>query len=167
MNRRWYDQQPNCVHLIEQIKSMPQAEMRDFSAKVLIHVAEKLKKNVYQRSKTIAEVNSLGREALQGLYRYGEERRRWYDQEAAVHKSVGLFYTLNADGLYILGDKLGDTLGLIAIYAQVCEQLQQAPNTKEIANITLMALKTGRQEAEELLISVIGKERYLTFKTTQ
>lgn len=160
MNRRWYDQEASCTRLLTQIQGMPQPEIREFASQVLLNFGEKLRKGLHDRDKKKWEVNSIGHNAIQGLYRYGEEKRRWYDQEPTLHKAVGTLYTLNPEGLAILGFKLGDTFGLLQVYAQVCTQLNELPNLKEMGRIATTALQTGTKEAEDILVSLIGPDLY-------
>lgn len=160
MNRRWYDQEASCPRLITQIQGMPQHEIREFASQVLLNFGEKLRKGMHERDKKKWEVNSIGHSGIQGLYRYGEEKRRWYDQEPALHKAVGTLYTLNSEGLGILGFKLGDTFGLLQVYATVCAQLGEKPNLKEMGRIATTALQTGTKEAEEILVNLIGPDLY-------
>lgn len=156
--RRWYDQERSCHQLLLQIRSMPQPQAREFCARVIAHIAEKLRKEV--QKKGMGGVSSIGVPALSSLYRFGSQRHRWYDGDPVIHKTVGLMYTLPTAGLSALGFKLGDTMGLMQIYASVCHQLDQPPDMKEMAKICITSLQAGREEAEEVLISIIGKDLY-------
>ncbi len=160
MDRRWYDQEKSCPRLISQLRDIPQTEVREFCARVLINFCEKLRKEIHERDKRTLAVNSMGHSGIQGLYRYGEEKRRWYDQDPVLHKAVGSLYSLNPEGLGIIGFKLGDTYGLMQIYATVCQQIEQPPDLKEMARIATTALKTGTKEAEEILVGLIGQDLF-------
>lgn len=160
MNRRWYDQEASCPRLLEQIRDIPQAEIREFCARVMINFGEKVRKEINERDKRNLAVNSIGQQGLTALYRYGEEKQRWYDRDPVLHKAVGVFYTLSAEGLGLVGFKLGDTFGLLQVYGTVCAQLDQPPNMKEMAQIATTALNTGTQEAEEILVALVGQDLY-------
>lgn len=160
MNRRWYDQEDACPRLLTQIQGMPQLEIREFCARVLLNFGEKLRKGIQERDKRNLDISPIGHAAIQRLYRYGEQRRRWYDDEPGLHKAVGVLYTLNPEGLKILGYKLGDTFGLLQVYATVCAELDQAPDLKAMGHIATTALQTGVQEGEEILVSLIGRDLY-------
>jgi hypothetical protein len=160
MNRRWYDQEASCPKLLKQIQGMPQPEIREFCSRVLINFAEKVRKEINGRDKRNNEVNSIGHVAIQVLYRYGEEKERWYDKDPVLHKAVGSLYTLNLEGLAIVGFKLGDTFGLLQIYGTVCDQLDQPADIREMARIATTALKAGTREAEEILVHLVGQDLY-------
>ncbi|MCE3235510.1 MAG: hypothetical protein K0Q50_1690 [Vampirovibrio sp.] len=160
MNNRWYDRDPACPRLIKQIQGMQQPELREFCARTLINFCEKLRKEIQLKDRKNRGINSIGLTALTGLYRFGQRRRRWYDQEPALHKAVGMLYSLPEIGLSVIAYKLGDTFGLLQIYSIVCSQVDQPPNMKDIAKITTTALKTGKEEAESILVSLIGSDLY-------
>jgi hypothetical protein len=160
MNRRWYDQEASCPKLLKQIQGMPQPEIREFCGRVLINFTEKVRKEINERDKRNQEVNSIGHVAIQVLYRYGEEKGRWYDQDPVLHKAVGTLYTLNLEGLGIVGFKLGDTFGLFQIYATVCAQLDQPADMREMARIATTSLIVGTREAEEILVNLVGQDLY-------
>ncbi|HEY9746322.1 MAG TPA: hypothetical protein V6C99_08905 [Oculatellaceae cyanobacterium] len=158
--RRWYDQEISCTRLIEQIRGMYQPTCQEFCARVLIHVAEKLRKEILQKTKHSAKVSSIGASGIAGLYNFGHESRRWYDQHPTIQKAVGSLYGLPLEGLTVVGFKLGDTMGLIQVYSTVCEQIAQEPELEALAKICTTALQDGRSEAEEVLISIVGQDLY-------
>jgi hypothetical protein len=159
-DRRWYDQEIYCHRLLEHIKDMPQPELREFCARVLIHFADRLRKEISRKGANTMGVNSIGAPAISSLYKFGEKRRRWYDQEPVTQKAVSLLYTLPRDGLSALGFKLGDTFGLLQVYAAVCDQVDQTPDMKEMTNICTTSLQAGVKEAEEVLVDIVGKDLY-------
>ena len=158
--RRWYDQEIICTRLMDQIRDMSQPECREFCARVVIHFAEKLRKELQQKGRHSANVSSIGAIGISGLYNFGHEKRRWYDQDAAVQKAASLLYGLPAEGLTVMGFKLGDTIGLIQVYSTVCEQIAQAPDLAVLTKICTTALQAGRKEAEETLIEIVGQDLY-------
>jgi hypothetical protein len=158
--RRWYDQEMTCTRLMEQIREMPQPECREFSARVVIHFAEKIRKEILHKGRHSAKVSSIGATGITGLYNFGHETRRWYDDDPAIQKAAGLLYGLPAEGLSVVGFKLGDTIGLIQVYASVCEQIAQSPDLGDLTKICTTSLQAGRKEAEETLISIVGQELY-------
>lgn len=160
MNQRWYDQEPSCSRLIQEIREISQPEIREFCGRVLINFGDKVRKEINERDKRHLAVNSIGQQGLSALYRYGEERERWYDQDSVLHKAIGIFYTLSPEGLGIVGFKLGDSFGLLRVYATVCQQLGQPPGLKEMASIATTALNVGTQEAEEVLVELVGLDLY-------
>lgn len=160
--RRWYDQERSCHRLFKQMQQMPQPEIREFCGRVIIHFCERLRKEMSKKGAGAFGVNSIGAPAISSLYRFGEKRRRWYDDEPVLHKAAGMMYTLSQAGLSVLGYKLGDTFGLIQVYAQVCDQVEQLPDVKDMANICTTSLQAGMEEAEEVLISIVGKELYVS-----
>lgn len=164
--RRWYDQEKTCRKLLEQVKAMPQAETREFCARVMINIGEKIRKELQKQGADNLKVSSIGVSALSGLYQYGQRKHRWYDKSPALHKAAGLFYTLPPEGLAILGFKLGDTFGLLQIYATVCDQVDQAPSTKAMAEICTTAMRAGKKEAEEILVAIVGKDLYQSISHT-
>lgn len=160
LNRRWYDQEPACSRLIEQIRRIPQAEIREFCARVALHFIEKFRKEMQRKGKTSLAVNSIGIPAIAGLYQFGHQRNRWYDTDPLIHKTVGLLYTLPLEGLAVIGFKLGDSFGMIEIYAQVCQQLGQPADLKDLTRICTTTLQAGKGEARNLLIDMVGPELY-------
>ncbi len=163
MNRRWYDNEPACTRLLEQLKGTQHPEIRDFAARIMIHFCERLRKELANKDKLSSRVNSLGVEGLTSLYRFGSQKMRWYDESPDVHKAIGYLYTMPMEGLSVIGFKLGDTFGLLQVYSAVCYQLGQAPAQAEMTKIALTALESGREDAEEALISIVGKELYEAF----
>jgi hypothetical protein len=165
VNRRWYDKEITCHRLMEQIRAMPQPEVREFCARVVIHFAEKLREEIHKKGKK-GMLNSLGAPAIAGLYRFGHQKRRWYDRDPVLHKAAGYFYMLPLEGLAAIGFKLGDALGLIQIYALVCSQVDEKPDMAEMIRISKTAMQAGKAEAEAILISIIGKELYQSLTVT-
>lgn len=158
--RRWYDQETACARIMEQIRNMAIPECQEFSARVLIHFAEKLKKEIMQKGRHSAKVSSIGTPGIAGLYNFGHETRRWYDQYPTVQKAASLLYGLPVEGLSVLGFKLGDTIGLIQVYSTVCEQVPQQPDLSDLTKICTTALQAGLKDAEDVLISIVGEEFY-------
>jgi hypothetical protein len=105
----------------------------------------------------------MGLPALQGLYMAKREQRRWYDKEPILQKAIGTMYSLPKDGLSVLSFKLLDTFGLIAMYSFVCDQLGQDPTVRDLLNIVLTGLQEGKDEAEEVLSDIVGKDLYDAF----
>jgi hypothetical protein len=160
MERRWYDNEPACTRLIIQLKGMQHPEIRDFAARIMIHFSERLRKALSSKDKLSSRVNSLGVGALTSLYKFGSYKRRWYDHAPELHKAIGQLYTLPHEGLSVIGFKLGDTFGLLQVYSAVCYQLGQLPAQKEMTKIALTALQSGKKEAEEALIAIVGRDLY-------
>lgn len=160
MNNRWYDLDPACPRLIKQIQGMQQPEIREFSARILINFCEKLRKEIHIKGKKNQGVNSIGVSALTGLYRFGHKKRRWYDKDPVLHKAVGMLYSLPDVGLSVIAYKLGDTFGLLQVYSLVCTQVDQQPDMADLTKIATTSLKTGKEEAESILISLVGKDLY-------
>ena len=156
MQRRWYDQEPACEPLLQQLSSIQSGEIREFCARMIIHFTERIR--------ALLEPNgaprSLGLPALQDRFLARQERRRWYDPDPVLQKAIGGLYSLPPEGLSALSFRLGDTLGLIALYDYVCERLQQAPVTEELVEITQASLQAGQEEAQEVLQEIIGKDLF-------
>lgn len=160
MDRRWYDSEPACSQLIRQMKKMRQEEVRDFAAKIMVHFCERVRKALSDKDKFTSRVKSLGVNAIHSLYKGRSRSRRWYDEVPEVKKAIDQLYTLPMEGLTVIGFKLGDTFGLLQIYSAVCYQLGQLPDQQEMIKISLAALQSGKTEAEEVLISIVGRELY-------
>lgn len=160
MDRRWYDTEPACTRLLVPLKGIYQPEIRDFSARIMIHFCERLRKSLASKDKLSSRVKSLGINALGSLYKFSSHKRRWYDHSVEIHKAMGYLYTLPEEGLAVIGYKLGDTFGLLQIYSAVCHQLGQIPAQTEMTKIALTALQSGREEAEEVLVAIVGRELY-------
>ena len=160
MDRRWYDQEPACTQLLKQLRQIEQPEIRHFCVNLMTHFCERLRKSLANKDKVSSKVNALGITAVTSLYRFGSERRRWYDDVPELHRAVGLLYTMPREGLTVIGYKLGDVVGLLQVYSVVCQQLNQIPDQKEMSKIALAALQMGKKEAEEIIISIVGKDLY-------
>ena len=161
-NRRWYDKEPTCTKLVEQMKGIRHTEVREFAAKCLLHFTERVRKLVQAQQGGGGPV-SLGLPALQGLYMAKREHRRWYDEEKILQKAIGGLYGLPKEGLTALSFKLYDTFGLMAMYSFVCDQLGQDPTVDDLLNIAKTGLQEGKEEAEELLADIVGKDLYDAF----
>jgi len=159
-DRRWYDREPACSNLVAQMKGIRQPEVRDFAAKVMIHFCERVRKALADKDKFSSRVKSLGINALTSLYKGRRRERRWYDHDVEAKKAIDQLYTLPPEGLSVIGYKLGDTFGLLQVYSSVCQQLGQYPAGTEMTKIAMTALQSGRQEAEEVLITIVGRELY-------
>jgi len=163
MERRWYDCEPACSKLILQLEDIQQPEIRDFCAKVMIHFCERVRKAIADKDKFSSRVKSLGFSALNSLYKGRTRTRRWYDnlpEEKETQRAINQLYTLPQEGLTVIGFKLGDTFGLMQIYSAVCYHLGQIPSQREMTQIALTALQSGKKEAEEVLIAIVGQELY-------
>jgi hypothetical protein len=154
--RRWYDQEFVCRRLLDQIREMPQTETREFCARVILHFAEKLRKECQDQGM----LSSIGIPGIHALYKFGHYKNRWYDENQVMLMAVGALYTLPPEGLSAIGYKLGDTFGLIKVYAQVCGQVEQPPDVKDLARICTTSLQAGVEEAREVLIKIIGPDLY-------
>ncbi len=159
-NRRWYDQEPACTLLLKQIQDMPQPEVRTFCARIIINFSEKLRKAIHQKRAEGVHLGSVQQSALSSLYKFGYEKNRWYDKEPSLYMAVATFYTLPPEGLAALGFQLGDTFGLILIYARVCHQLGHPPETADLVKICMTALQVGIQEGSAVLIDLVGQDLY-------
>jgi hypothetical protein len=159
-DRRWYDREPACSNLVAQMQGIQSPDVRDFAAKVMIHFCERVRKALSDKDKFSTRVKSLGLGAVASLYKGRTRTRRWYDKDPEAKKAIDQLYTLPLQGLSVIGYKLGDTFGLLQIYSIVCELLGQPPAKDEMSKITLTALQSGRQEAEEVLITLVGSELY-------
>jgi len=160
MKRRWYDQDPACPRILNQIQGIPQPEVREFCARLMVNLCEKLRKEIQHREKDTSNISSLGMSALTARYWYGQNKRRWYDSELVLHKAIGMLYSMPQIGLSVIGYMLKDAVELVEIYAVVCQQVEQPPNMAELSRIATTALKSGRQEAEAILIGLVGKDLY-------
>jgi len=160
--RRWYDQDIQCMQLIQQIEGMLQPECREFCARVIIHFAEKLRKDILHKGRHTLSVSSIGASAISGLYNYGHRKRRSYDNDPLIHRTVGLLYSLPIEGLTVLGFKLGDTIGLIETYSMVCTYKGMGIDLTVLTRICTTALQAGKAEAEEMLIAIVGQSLYET-----
>lgn len=160
MKRRWYDKDPACPRIFRQIEGIPQPEVREFCARLLVNVCEKLRKEIQHRVKDSSNISSMGVTALTARYWYGQNKRRWYDDELVLHKGIGMLYSMPQIALSVIGYVLKDAVELVAIYAVVCQQVEQPPSTAELSKIATTAMKSGRQEAEAILIGLVGKDLY-------
>ena len=163
MYRRWYDQEPNCTKLLVHLRTMKDDEVRLYCARMINHFGEGVRKEI--QHKNTAGVTSIGLPGLEYLYKYGTQRRRWYDMEQSIQKAVGILYTLPPEGLVAMGFKLGDTLGLIAVYDMVCAEINQKATMHDLVNISKKALNEGKEEAETLLASIVGEDIYYSLGT--
>lgn len=157
--QRWYDQEPACARVLEQIHAIHHPEIQDTCGRIIIHLAERIRK-LLSKSYSGAGLSSMGPLGLSSLYRFGQHSRRWYDTRPTLLKAVSVIYRLPPQGLSALGYKLGDTFGLIQIYANVCTQLGQEPTDSDIIQICKTAFQDGPEEAEDVLANIIGKELY-------
>lgn len=146
--------------LLGQVKDMPQPEVRTFCARIIINFAEKLRKAIHQKKAEGVHLGSVQQSALASLYKFGYEKNRWYDKEPSVYMAVATFYTLPPEGLSALGFQLGDTFGLIQIYAKVCDQLGHPPETGDLVKICMTSLQVGVQEGSAVLIDLVGHDLY-------
>ncbi len=158
MYQRWYDQEPNCTKLLVYLKNIRQREVQLFCARMIRHFAEQTRKDI--QYKNSASITSIGHVGVERLYKYGQHKRRWYDQDLDLHKAAGALYTLPSEGIVVVGYKLGDTLGLISVYATVCHELGEEASTHMLVKISKTALQDGKEEAEEMLKSLIGDDLY-------
>jgi hypothetical protein len=166
MDRRWYDREPACSNLLMPLKGIYQPEVRDFSARIMIHFCERLRKSLASKDKLSSRVKSLGVNALTSIYNFRNHNRRWYDHSPELHKALSYLYTLPEGGLGVIGHKLGDTFGLLQVYSAVCHQLGQVPAQQEMTKIALTALKSGQKEAEEVLVAIVGRDLYNAISDT-
>src|SRR5262249_3038693 len=110
--------------------------------------------------KNTSGITSIGLPGLEYLYKFGTQRRRWYDQDSVIQKAVGMLYTLPPEGLVAMGFKLGDTFGLIGVYDAICQELNQHPSIHDMVAISKLALNEGKESAETLLASIVGEDIY-------
>jgi len=158
MYRRWYDQEPNCTKLLVHVRTIKDDEVRLYCARMISHFTEGVRKEI--QYKNTAGITSIGLPGLEYLYKFGTQRRRWYDQEQVIQKAVGMLYTLPPEGLVAMGFKLGDTFGLIGVYDTVCAEIGQPPSIHDIIAISKTALNEGKEAAETLLASIVGEDIY-------
>ncbi len=157
---RWYDQSPPCAKLLKELQAIEQPVILEFCARIIINFAERLKKEIQSRERNTVGLNQIGVSAISGLYRFGSEKRRWYDNNEVLHKAVGLLYTQTLEGLNTISHKLGDTVGLLRVYSQVCTELSAPVVTDNMTRIAMTGLQTGNEEAARILIDIVGAEAY-------
>lgn len=154
--RRWYDQEPVCHHLMNQIQLVPQPEAQQFCGRLLGQLAEQMRKRIQETNQS--QATSIGFRAIEGLYGFNQHHRRWYDHVQPVHRAVSRLYMLPSEGLVALGFSSGDLFGLLSVYAQVCDELKQKPSAEEMATITRKVLFEGQDQGAAFLKLLIGDE---------
>ncbi len=158
MYQRWYDQEPNCTKMLVHLREIKQPEVQEFCGRMMLTVGEHLRKEVQRQSDR--GVSSIGIGGIEALYQFSREKRRWYDTITSVKQAVNLLYTLPPEGIVAYGFALGDTMGLISIYSQVCIDTKQKPTINDLVNISKTSLEQGLPEAIDLLKSLIGDELF-------
>jgi hypothetical protein len=64
------------------------------------------------------------------------------------------------EGLAALGFHMGDTIGLVSIYAQVCHEIGIPPSVPEMVRIFKTSLYLGKDEALDLMRELVGDELF-------
>lgn len=154
---RWYDKEAGCTELVDLMRAMRQEEIREFAARLIIQLTERIQEQLNSRG---GSHKSLGLPALRELYLARGHVRRWYDTEVIIKRAIGCFYSLPTEGLTVLTFKLRDTFELVAMYSYVCHQLGQDPSSKDLLGIARNGLHEGKEEAEEFLSELVGKDLY-------
>lgn len=158
MYQRWYDQEPTCTKLLIHLKQIRQKDVQQFCARMLKLFAEQLRHEIQLKNES--SITSIGLTGVERLYKYGSKRRRWYDQDQVLHKAVGALYTLPPEGITAIGFKLGDTFGLMSVYATVCYEVDEEPSIQTLVKISQTSLQEGHQEAEAMLVSLVGEDLF-------
>lgn len=158
MYRRWYDQEPLCTKMLSNLHEIKQPEVVEFCIKIIDHFAENIRRQI--QIKNSSGVTSIGLSGLKHLYNYRREHRRWYDSEPEIQRIVGVLYTLPPEGLISLGFTLGDTIGMINIYAGVCAEIEEEPKTTDLMEITKAAVEDGKEHAMGLLKELVGDDLF-------
>jgi len=156
--RRWYDQESTLTRSLEQVKRMPQPEIQSFCGKILRHLSEQMRRQIQASNQN--GVTSIGLQGLEGLYHFKKQERRWYDPMAELQQAVGSLYRLPSEGLVALGFSLGDTIGLVSIYAQVCQELKEDPKPREMVLLMQKILMEGQDEAAAFVKSLVGNDLF-------
>jgi hypothetical protein len=154
---RWYDKDPGCTRMVAQIQDIRQEEVRRFASELLLQFAERLLLRIQEQS---SGPKSMGLAAIKNRYLASQYTRRWYDHDPLLKKTFGIFYRLPMEGLTALAFLLNDTLGLLGVYASVCEQLDQPPDSNDLTHITRTSLFQGPEEAASVLQQLVGLELF-------
>jgi hypothetical protein len=153
--QRAYDVEPACRIIMEQIRSMRQVSVQEFSAQILTQFAEgilELERNT--------GLKSLGISAIKNLYLTRRYHRRWSDSNPILQKAFDMFYVLSPEGLSSLCFQLNDIFGLIAIYSYACEQTEKIPNLEELMVVTRAGVFQGTPDAELQVMALLGEKTY-------
>lgn len=161
-DRRWYDKEPACTKLVEQLKALEHPRVREFCGKLLLRFIDEVRQVLQNKKGELSPV-SLGLPALQGLYKGKQNHHRWYDDDKIMQRAISTLYSLPLAGLSALSFKLSDTLGLIGVYDYVCIQIGQEPVVRELFNITKSGVEVGKDEAERILTEIVGPDLYEVF----
>ena len=144
--------------MLSSLEGIKQPEVVEFCTHVISHFSDNIRRQI--QLKNSSGVTSIGLSGLKHLYNYRREHRRWYDEFSDIQGMVGVLYTLPPEGLITLGFTLGDTIGMIAIYANVCYEIDEPPKVNDMVEITKAAVESGKDEAMGLLKELIGDDLF-------
>ena len=140
------------------VRTMKHVEVQEFCGRMLNHFAEQIRKQI--QYKNHAGITSIGVEGIQQLYQFKRNQRRWYDQVKPVQKAVAAMYTLPPEGLTALSFAVGDTLGLISVYSQVCYEVDQIPMIQDLVTISKKSLQEGKDSAIDFVKELVGDDLF-------
>ena len=158
-HRRWYDQDRSCPRMLEQLREIDHPLIQEFCARVLINIAEKIKR-VIDLEKPYLKIGRSEAEAMNYMHRFGNQKQRWYDAHPVMDEAVNELYNLPPQGLSAVSFHLAETFNLIQIYATVCQNVGHEPTYEELARIALVSLQLGAKEAEHVLVKLVGQARF-------
>ena len=89
-NRRWYDENPDMVLIIDVLKNQSQ-DLIDNLAENIMNFSNIIRQNLNELE--IEEPISIGKERMLGYYK-SFRRRRWYDKNWTILSMVNILSTL-------------------------------------------------------------------------
>lgn len=96
------------------------------------------------------QFRTLGHEKITGLHK-SKNRRREYDHNESLHKTMNKLFLLPEDAQDYIADKSLILLQYIQRYLNLCAEMRQESRLEDIRNITHFYLEQGAEEVDMYL----------------
>ncbi|MBX2859602.1 MAG: hypothetical protein KTR14_00075 [Vampirovibrio sp.] len=157
--RRHYDEEPKCTEIIERMALMDSA-LQTVVGQLIIGIADKIR----SQQKLSGSIKDVSAGALIAVMT-SKDQRRWYDGNPLLQKAFKNFYSLNRVARTALSFKIHESVHLVQLYLDVCENQGQEYVMKDVKRIFDTSFKEGGEEGKTLIAKLFAKSMDTPTKT--
>lgn len=143
--KRWYDRQPKLAKAVQLISLMPN-EIKTIVCEALMVIANR----ELDQSEQDNSFRTLGSEKIMGVHK-AKNKRRDYDRNEMLHKTMTYLYILSDDGQDQIADHILNMVHYIQQYFQACQEFKVEPQLEQIGEITRHYIERGGKEVQIFL----------------
>jgi hypothetical protein len=142
---RWYDKKQMVADSVETLLLFPY-EIQSIVAEAISFLADK----EFQALEQLEHLKSLGTGKVLAFHK-SKQKKRKYDANASVHKTINLLYALNEADQMFMAEKTIEMTDMVIEYLEYCKTLPTEPKAKDIKSITHSYVQNGPTETQKMI----------------